>query len=212
MYYKICLLLVHCISYQFIFIQTLWGQEDSSAKDIMNKYKNGAAIVRLYMNKPKTDLLHKSIASTDNPIERKALQKMLDEHLTSREKYKLKIIKAFIENYKFAKTYFIYDYNIVKLNEGIRSGIFLNDKGDIDNSITMSENNYLIFKRGNDDNKIELISPDNQALPSIIPTKYNRNIGSIFSQLFNPKDELSESIEKLNKAHFKLHDKLNRPY
>jgi hypothetical protein len=74
-------------------------RSQSSNNDIINEYKNGAAVVRLYVNKPKSDLLSKSIAQAESKEEKSTLQKMLDQHVADRNIYKKKVIKAFIEKY-----------------------------------------------------------------------------------------------------------------
>jgi hypothetical protein len=181
----------------------------SSAQEEINNFKNGAAVVRLYMNKPKVDLLKKSIAGAVNNQEKRDLENMLSTHLSEREAYKSKVIEAFSKNFKFTKLYFINDYDIVRLKNGERSGLFLNYKGDLDPSITMDADHYLIFARGQNDNQIELIKPDNQPLPTSFPTKYNRNIGSMFKLIFQPKDKLTESVIKLNQGLKKYHSKMN---
>jgi hypothetical protein len=183
--------------------QFVYAQYTTSGEEEINKLKNGAVVVRLYMNKPKTDILTKSIKGAENAKEQKQLQKQLDDHLSDREKYKAKTIKAFKDNYTFSKIYYVYDYNIHKLKEGTKSGIFLNTSGEIDNTISMSEEDYLVFARGQNDDSVILQSNDGRQLPAAFPTQYNRGVGSIFSILFSPKDKLAESIVKIDKALFK---------
>jgi hypothetical protein len=86
----------------------------------------------------------------------------------------------------------------------------LDENGEVDEKIEMKEAFYLIFKRGQNDESLELISSDNSALPSTFPTKYNRSIGSLLSIIFSPKDALPESLKKLSQAHNKYYQKANK--
>jgi hypothetical protein len=173
-------------------------QQKTSALELIENLKNGAAIVRLYVNKPKVDLLQKSINDSRTPeAEKKELEKILADHQLDRELYVKHVIKAFKENYTFSKVYFMYDYDQKKLKDGVRSGIFLDENGRLDNSITLEEQHFLIFGRGNNDDIILISQLNGEPLPSEFPASYKRSIFSIFSFVFST-DKLSDYVEKLN--------------
>jgi hypothetical protein len=189
----------------FSFTCSSYGQQKTSALDFIENLKNGAAIVRLYVNKPKMDMLQKSINDARTPeSEKKALEKILADHQMDRELYVKHVIKAFKENYTFSKVYFMYDYDQKKLKDGVRSGIFLDANGKLDSSIELEEQHFLIFGRGNNDETILISQLNGEPLPSEFPTSYKRSIFNFFSYVFST-DKLSDYVKKLN-------DKLKKFY
>jgi hypothetical protein len=161
------------------------------------------------MNKPKADLLNKSIndpyATTE---EKERLTKALNKHLQEREYYKLNTIMAFKNNYNFSKLYFINDYDIKKLNGGQKSGLFLNDNGIIDPNISMNEDFYLILGRKNNDETWAFIDPSGESLPTEFPVTYNKSILSILKAVFG-SNSLNEFITGINKKLHSFYSKKN---
>ncbi len=184
-----------------------FSQQKTTAGDLITNLKNGAAIVRLYMNKPKIDILNKSINDGKTSLEsKKTLQNMLDEHRADRNEYVHRVIKAFKENYTFSKVYFMYDYDHKKLKEGIKSGIFLNDQGIQDPSIVLLEDHFLIFARGNNDDSIIISQLNGEEMPKEFPVTYKRSIINLFSMVFST-DKLGDFVGKLNQKLKKFYAK-----
>jgi hypothetical protein len=99
----------------------------------INQLKRGALVVKLRRN----NLLISE------------LKKRGDDHLA--EKARLEqaainrnTIKAFLDNYRFSKVYFIYSTSLDSLHNGTRSGIFLDTTLSVNPSITMKETFYLL--------------------------------------------------------------------
>ncbi len=175
----------------------------TTANDMIINLKKGAAVVRLYMNKPKIDMLKKTIDDKDTDIElRENLRKTLKDHLKDRESYKKNVISAFKRNYNFSKVYFMNDYDIGLLKSGEKKGYFLNDDGEIDGEIVLNEDFFLIFGKGRNDDEIEISQINGQEMPYAFPKTYNRSVIDIFSFIFS-KNKLDNYVEKLN-------DKLDR--
>lgn len=182
----------------FSFTCSVYGQQKTSALELIENLKNGAAIVRLYVNKPKVDMLQKSINDARTPeAEKMALEKILADHQLDRELYVKRVIKAFKENYNFSKVYFMNDYDQKKLKDGVRSGIFLDENGRLDSSIKLEEQHFLIFGRGNNDETIHISQLSGEPMPSEFPTSYKRSIFNFFSYVFST-DKLSDYVKKLN--------------
>jgi hypothetical protein len=199
---------------RFVFIiaasfvsSVVFCQQNTTAEELIANLKNGAAIVRLYMNKPKSDMLVKSI-NDDKSTEsyKKAVQKMLDEHQSDRAAYVLHVIKAFKQNYTFSKVYFMYDYDQKKLKDGIKSGIFLNEIGVPDPSIVLTESHFLIFGRGNNDESIIISQLNGEEMPKEFPVTYKRTVFDVFSFVFST-DKLSNFVGKLNQKLKKFYTK-----
>jgi hypothetical protein len=174
------------------------GQETTSIQKI-EELKNGVALVRLYMNKPKVDMLQKTINDDKTDTNTKAsLKRTLDAHIADRNNYKMKVIKAFTEKYNFSKVFFMYDYDQKKLKEGIKSGYFLDNNGEVDPSISIENKSFLIFGRGNNDETVVISQLSGEPLPKGFPVDYKPSILGIFNAVF-PKDKLGNYISKLNK-------------
>ena len=188
----------------FIFLPALLLAQTpfSTAETSIVALKNGAAIVRIYMNKPKSDLLNKTINNGQlEEKNRKSLEKTLADHEEDRKKYKKRVINAFRSKYTFTKLYFIHDYDQKRLKSGEKSGFFLNDNGEVDNNIVLDQANYFIFGRGNDDNTFIVFDKDGLALPKAFPDRYNRNVFQGMVSAFSNEDKLINYVSNLNKKH-----------
>ncbi len=179
----------------------------STAAEQLNKLHEGTLVVRIYMNKNKADLLQKTIQDPKTSEEKKkSLSQLLKDHLEDREQYKKNVIHAFKNSYRFSKVAFIHDYDQKKLANGRDAGIFLNDQGIVDPSISMETDFYLLCGRGNTDDSFIIYAPNGDNMPSHFPNKYNRNILEGLASLFI-KDKMSNYIKKLDGL---LLDRYNR--
>ena len=102
----------------------------------INQLKNGALVVRLPTNKSAIERLRSlgnQVAANEKENETIALNKLY--------------YRSFARFYKFSKLYFIYSNYSDSLFKGTRTGIFLDSNLVIDNTITMSENYYLLAEK-----------------------------------------------------------------
>lgn len=196
----------------FLLVVSLgFGQNQVETKSLSEEYiyklKSGAAIVRLYMNKPKMDVLTKAInrpaVSEKQKVE---LQKQLDDHIIERKAYVIKTINAFDSIYDFSNIYFIYDYDQKRFQNGERKNIFVGQEGEINSRITMNETFYLLLGRGGNDETFVFYQPDGKEMPIGFPDRYNANIFQGIAGLFK-KDKLGNYIHRFNE---KLHMYYNR--
>ena len=197
-----CLLLV---------VSFLFGQKTVETKSLSEEYiyglKSGATIVRLYMNKPKMDVLAKAINNPAVSVDKKKeLQKQLEQHKTERKAYINKTINAFDSIYDFSNIYFIFDYDQKRFQNGERKNIFVGEEGEINSQITMKETFYLLLGRGGNDETFVFYQPDGKEMPVDFPDRYSANIIQGIIGLFK-KDKLGNYIFRLNE---KLHTYYNR--
>ncbi len=188
----------------FIFLSSVaFTQETTTSREYITNMKNGAGIVRFYMNKPKMDLLRKTIndSETESDVKIKC-QKELDTHISERQAYKLRLIDAMNKEYKFSKIYFMHDYETKVLKSGTKSGIFINGNGEVDPSITLKEDYIYIIARDNKDDNLVIQNLENVPFPSNFPTKHSRSILSIIDVIFQRKKgyHLEAQVAKLSNA------------
>lgn len=103
-----------------------------SAWQIKN-LKTGALVVKLKTNKYLIEALQKE--GRDELAQQKKMEMLgINKNVS----------KAFRNEYKFSKIYFIYSYNSDTLLKGARTSIFLDSNLVVDPTITMTESYYLI--------------------------------------------------------------------
>lgn len=99
--------------------------------------KNGALVVRIRTNDKKIELYKN--AGKEN------LAKDLEEKYAERN---MEMIKGVKESFTFCPVYFIFSEDFSKVLNGERTGIFLNENLEIDNSITLDELTYFFLDYG----------------------------------------------------------------
>ncbi|MBK8701969.1 MAG: hypothetical protein IPN29_21335 [Saprospiraceae bacterium] len=202
---KILILSGMFLSFCTVFGQSTAGATLSSADDALKKLKDGYLIVRIYMNKPKSDMLKKTINDPQTDAEeKKALSRMLSEHEEDRKKYKAKVIRSFNQHYNYSKLLFIHDYDQKNLKRGESRGIFLNSKGEPDASLMLDSSFYLLCGQGMNENAYVILNESGTAMPAGFPDRYNRNVFQGLFSLFK-EDKLADYVIKFN-------DKLHKSY
>lgn len=102
----------------------------------VNQLKKGALVVRLKTDKMLVEALLKEGNKTLADIKRLEMAAV-----------NINTMKAYLKSYTFSKVYFIYSSSSDSLLRGARSGIFLDTTLNVDSSITMTENFYLLAER-----------------------------------------------------------------
>lgn len=160
----------------------------------INELKEGAIVVRLKNNKLLLDQLKK--AGKEDMAERKVLEQYA-------------INKNTMMSYKdflvFCKVYFIYSNSSDSLLNGARSGIFLDTNLNIDPSIIMQENFYLLAERDYGYNSsIGFVKEDSartitekgnavRQMSVVLKNKYGHQLKSPFPYQIKEKNYLDES-------------------
>ncbi len=102
----------------------------------INLLKNGALIVKI---KSKDKRIQKY-----RDLGQEKVAKRLEKEVEQETK---QIIDAFNKHYDFSKVYFMHSRDSKKLINGDKSGYFLNANLEIDNSIVLDTEDYLIFEK-----------------------------------------------------------------
>ena len=188
-----------------------YREQMTSSEQAIYDLREGTAIVRLYMNNPKSKRLEELIKRKDlSDKERSRLQKQLDDHLRERKNYAINTIKAFDEYYDFAKVLFMPDYLTTALNQGKISEIFYNDKAEIDPFIKLETENYFIIGRGNRDEDFIVLDAQGRPLPNEFPARVNLSIIDGIGLLFERR--LPKTLKKLNDRHYRYFDEVYERY
>jgi hypothetical protein len=180
----------------------------TSAEDYIQKLKSGALLVRLYMNKPKIDLMESNLSNPNiNENKKNKIKKLLKSHIEDRLAYKTKVISIFKSEYQFSKVFFIHDYDYKKFLNG-EKGLLLNEKGEYDNALNL-DSNFLLGTRGDNDNTIIILQKSGDEMPKSFPSRYVRNAITGLISLFDNKDNLKDYVSKLNKKLENYHAKVS---
>lgn len=192
--------ILFCIILSLTFNSSVLCQKEAnltSAEESIKLLKSGALLVRLYMNKPKSDLMESNIKNSGvDEVKRQKIKKLLEEHNEERHEYKLKTISSFQKNYDFSKVFFIHDYDYKKFLNG-EKGLLLSAEGAYDKSLSIDSIYYLAI-RGNSDDVVIISQKNGDAMPKGFPDKYNRNVLAGIFAIVDNKDNLSDYISKLN--------------
>lgn len=115
----------------------------------IQKLKDGALILPLKSDRFKLAAYQRIIDSqTASESAKLRAEKMKSESNTARNLLNKNLISAFLEKFDFTEVYFIYDSSTTKLISGHREGIFLNEKGVHDPSISLDKSDFFIFRAG----------------------------------------------------------------
>lgn len=108
--------------------------------------QKGSLVVRLSSNHRKITELERLANSPDANEKSKArFKKMLEQTRTETRQEGLDVMKAFANNYNFSKVLFMYDTASVQLKKGVMGGYFLNKDLEVDPSIQLENDNWLLI-------------------------------------------------------------------
>jgi len=122
----------------------------SSIKEL----KDGAIVVRLKTNHRKIKILENTLKSPKlTEQQRKRHQRILNNTVNTRDQLNQAIGDMFLDSFAFCPIYLMYDTSSLDLTKGVRKGIFLNEKKQLDTSITLNENHVFLvnYKRSGSD-------------------------------------------------------------
>lgn len=183
----------------------------NSAEQAIYELHNGTAIVRLYMNRPKATRIEEMLSRKNlSDSDRARLQKQLDDHLKDRKAYAVKTIKAFHEHYDFTRVLFMPDYLTYELYNGATSGIFFNDKAEIDPFIKLETSSSFIIGRASRDEDFVVLDAQGKPLPLEFPSRVNLSIIDGIGLLFERR--LPKTLKKLNNRHHRFYNEVVDKY
>lgn len=128
------------------------------SRESIVKLKDGALVVRLKTRRKTIDLYRQSGQSY---IADRMEQDQFEENQA--------IVKAFLTQYSFSKVYFIYVEETQRLQNGERSGFFLNDKLKVDSSIVMPESFFMFAEYGPVEGEEYVIPGDTTVVKTYVP-------------------------------------------
>ena len=134
---------------------TLWGQrndipllkerQDFAARSIQELKNNGAIVLRLKTNHRKLTIMERTLRSSElTNAQRKRHQAIYDATIARRDAFNKSLKGSFLNNFDFCPVYVLYDTSSKALASGVREGIFLNEQGEIDPSIKLTEAHVFI--------------------------------------------------------------------
>ncbi len=134
---------------------SLWGQRDDmpllkerqdfAARSIQELKNNGAVVLRLKTNHRKLTIMERTLQSSKlTKAQRKRHQAIYDATIARRDAFNESLKGSFLNNFDFCPVYVLYDTSSKALASGVREGIFVNEKGEVDPSIKLTEAHVFI--------------------------------------------------------------------
>ncbi len=172
---------------------------------------SGALIVRLKSNQKLLQILKE-----------KNQQQTIKQIQNETNTHNKIILQSFKKQYNFSPVYFIYDYATTELLKNKKSKIFLNDNLEMDTTITLKENFYLIADIFAPviESKLPLLpdtvasktsesGPANKTAAILLKNKYNLQLKHPFPYMVNGYNILKfeKYVLKLNQKLFKFYNK-----
>jgi hypothetical protein len=113
----------------------------SSIKEL----KEGAMVVRLKTNHRKIEIIERNLRSQKlTKAQRKRQEAILAGTIKSRDEFNEAIRTMFVDSFTFCPVYVMYDTCSSALTKGVREGLFLGKKNEVDPSIKIKEANIFI--------------------------------------------------------------------
>lgn len=122
-----------------------------SARANIKLLKQNTLVVRLKTGSKKIGILEGLLKKPN--IEEKyrhRYQRMLDKTTSSIKIENEHLKAAFLEHYNFSKVIFMPDTSATALKSGVRKGIFLNEKLELDSSITLEGSYFVTYHESSD--------------------------------------------------------------
>ncbi len=122
------------------------ANEKERAESLLKTLEEGVLIVRLNSDRRKIDELNRLANSPDTDENaKKRFNKMLEATLEDNRTENQAIMEAVRLNYDFTSTLFMYDTASHLLQADVKSGYFLNENLEVDNSITLEHSGWLML-------------------------------------------------------------------
>lgn len=122
-----------------------------SARANIALLKQNTLVVRLKTGSKKIGVLEELLENPNIKDKyRRRYQRMLDKTTTSIKIENEHLKRAFLEHYHFSKVMFMPDTSAVALKSGVRKGIFLNEKLELDTTITLEGSYFVAYHESSD--------------------------------------------------------------
>ena len=123
-------------------------------------YEEGAVLVRLHTRT-------KSLQAYEKAGYRKQANKIREKD----KAYNLLLMNSFKENFDFCKVYFFFADDSKKVLAGEKSGCFLNDDLEVDESIVFEENYFLIIEVGDSNEEYNTLKAPEYRNKEFLPNR-----------------------------------------
>lgn len=190
------------------------------SRKAIEELKNGVLIVRLPVNSKKiSELVRLSQSSKVEESRKKKLEKQLAATKKETLQKNKWLMDAFLSEYKFSDTRFMFDTSFYFFKAGKKEGYFLNKNMEVDSSIHLDEGPLYFVRLGHTDSSdgigIEaLVITDSSFVDMKSPFPYYamvNGIGATVDGILNTKGakrrSLFKMVAKLNKQLFKYRAK-----
>lgn len=118
----------------------------TEARSLLRQLPKGVLVVRLNSNHRKMTELERLLDSPDvNEKSKIRFKKMLETTRMETRQEGLDLMKAFDGNYNFSKVLFMFDTASLLLKNGVKSGYFLNEALEVDSSLRLESNDWLLM-------------------------------------------------------------------
>lgn len=186
--------------------------------------KKGVLVIRLESKHNNIEKITESLNSGElEPRVKKQLQIQKTQLIEDRDKFNTDIMSAFARYYKFSDYVFMMDTSSVHLLDGVTEGIFLDNSGNIDPTISIIDKNPFIMRIGKLSSEtttgIEaLIISDGELndmqrpFPYYISLNHRLKLKGLFSRtgsLRRSGEDIVKEIEKKFKAFHNYYSKLD---
>ncbi len=189
--------------------QIIKGKKNrAKAEQAIMALKDGALVLRLKTKRNKIEKIQELLTKPDlNGNERKKLEKELETTIKERDEYNTATVAAFNNHYTFSAIYFMPDTSSVTLKKGQKSGIFYNDKLEIDPNVTITQDSFFIVYKGVLDTSTRtgmeaLIIMDRRfdIVPSPFPYYVRvNNFWLVLGRIFSPKKAIKRDANAVVK-------------
>jgi hypothetical protein len=121
-------------------------QRRERAEQAIRELKDGMLIIRLDSHRKKITALKEAIAREQpGSALRSRLEEDLKITIADKDKWNKALVDAFSNGYTFSEFLVMYDSSTFTLQEGVRSGIFLDENLEVDPDIELTEEVYYIL-------------------------------------------------------------------
>jgi hypothetical protein len=126
-------------------IPLLKERQDFASQSIQELKESGAIVLRLKTYHRKLSILEKTLSNSQlKTAQRRRYQKIYDGVVGRRDAFNESLKHSFTKNFTFCPVYVMYDTCSKELKNGVRTGIFLNEKGELDSSIQLDEKHVFV--------------------------------------------------------------------
>jgi len=184
-------------------------QDEASHKIV--GLKDGILLVKLTSDRRKIATLESQAAASPND---KKIKKKLEDAIAYREEFNKEWRASILNEYSFSEVMFFYDYDSKQLLENVKSGIFLDENFNIDPSLNIDNQFFLVLGEGTtEDSGMDayiIYNSSMQPLNKPFPYYFRKNdFFRVVLSIFNSKAKRHRATDKIAKD---IHEAFSKFY